>query len=189
MAQDIREMFKENREGEDIELKAGHKDRFLKRLDASLPQRKKTSFFKLKIAASLLLCLGLGGYLLTTYTNEGTIGEENDGSPSIKQISLGDLSPDLKRVENYYVSSISLELSRLELTDENKDLIDSFMKRLEELDQEYKVLTKELNDIGPNDQTISALIKNLQLRLELMHKLKVKLNELKSSENEKSPII
>jgi predicted RNase H-like nuclease (RuvC/YqgF family) len=98
--------------------------------------------------------------------------------------SLGDLSPDLKKVENYYVANINLELSRLEVSGENKALVDDYMKRLSELDEEYKMLNIELNEIGPNDQTISALIRNLQLRLQLLQKLKQKLNQLKSSENE-----
>jgi hypothetical protein len=42
----------------------------------------------------------------------------------------------------------------------------------------------ELNQLGPNDQTISALIENLQLRLQLLQKLKKKLNELNTSKNE-----
>ena len=98
--------------------------------------------------------------------------------------SLGDLSPDLKKIENYYVANINLELSRLEVSDENKGLVDDFMSRLSELDKEYQRLNTELNEIGPNDQTINALIKNLQLRLQLLQKLKLKLDQLKSSENE-----
>ena len=98
--------------------------------------------------------------------------------------SLGDLSPDLKKIENYYVANINLELSRLEVSNENKALVDDYMRRLSELDKEYKRLNIELNEIGPNDQTINALIKNLQLRLQLLQKLKLKLDQLKSSENE-----
>ena len=58
------------------------------------------------------------------------------------------------------------------------------MDRLSELNLEYEDLNKELNELGPNDQTISALIENLQLRLELLQKLKKKLNQLKPSKNE-----
>ncbi len=58
------------------------------------------------------------------------------------------------------------------------------MERLTELNVEYKKLNEELNQVGPNDQTISALIKNLQLRLQLLQKLKEKLNEVQSSKNE-----
>ena len=71
-------------------------------------------------------------------------------------------------------------MSQLEISDRNKTLIDSFMERLEELNLEYKKLNNELNEIGPNDQTITALIKNLQLRLQLLHKLRDKLKELQS---------
>jgi hypothetical protein len=101
-----------------------------------------------------------------------------------KGISLGDLSPNLKKLETYYVANINLELSKLEISDENEMLIDSFMEHLDALNTEYKNLNEELNEIGPNDQTISALIKNLQLRLQLLQKLKKKLNELKTSKNE-----
>ena len=80
--------------------------------------------------------------------------------------------------------SINLELSQLEISDKNKTLIDSYMERLEELNMEYKKLNTELNEIGPNDQTITALIKNLQLRLQLLHKLRDKLKELQSQGTE-----
>ena len=75
-------------------------------------------------------------------------------------------------------------MAQLEVSDENKLLVDGYMERLAELNTEYQLLTKELNTIGPNDQTISALIQNLQLRLQLLKKLKEKLTELKSSKNE-----
>jgi hypothetical protein len=63
-------------------------------------------------------------------------------------------------------------------------MVDSFIERLAELNEAYGKLNIELNSIGPNDQTITALIKNLQLRLQLLQKLKIKLNELKLAENE-----
>jgi SMC interacting uncharacterized protein involved in chromosome segregation len=70
------------------------------------------------------------------------------------------------------------------VSNENKDIVDSFMDQLSELNDEYELLTLELNEMGPNDQTITALIENLQLRLQLLKRLKKKLNQLKSSKNE-----
>ncbi|HSI70275.1 MAG TPA: hypothetical protein VK941_08595, partial [Gillisia sp.] len=66
---------------------------------------------------------------------------------------------------------------------DNKALIDAFMLELEELDKEYQRLNAELNEAGPNEQTIEAMVANLQLRLELLLKLKNKLNEIKNSKN------
>ena len=54
------------------------------------------------------------------------------------------------------------------------------MEQLDELDNEYAVLNDELNTIGPTEATITALIDNLKLRLELLFKLKNKLKELKN---------
>lgn len=184
MSQDLREMFK-NSDTEIVQtMKDGHEQRFMKRIEMELPVTKGPSFPWFKIAASLIIMIGLGTYIFMNWNNpepvNTTIVEKNNHVPEEKGISLGDLSPDLKKVEDYYMVSINLELSQLEISDRNKTLIDSFMERLEELNVEYKKLNTELNEIGPNDQTISALIKNLQLRLQLLHKLRDKLKELQT---------
>lgn len=188
MGQDLREMFKRENKAGKFQMSEGHENRFLERLEAELPKRKKSSFYILKIAASILVLLSIGivsyKVLMGEDTIKTTVVEKNDPSKEKKGISFGDLSPNLKKVEDYYVTNINLELSRLQVSEENKILVDSFMDRLADLNTEYERLNMELNDIGPNDQTITALIKNLQLRLQLLQKLKGKLSELKSSKNE-----
>lgn len=187
MAQDLRRLFEEER-AKQYPMKTGHEKRFADRLDKALPQTKKRSFYTLRIAASVLILVSAGIFAYrqfyqeeipatTIITSEGPAEEEQG-------ISLGDLSPDLKKVEDYYVVNINLALADLEISPENKSLVDDFMKRLGELNKEYARLNNELNQIGPNDQTITALIKNLQLRLQLLQKLKSKLNEFKSIGNE-----
>ena len=187
MSQDLREMFREDRDRK-YSMKAGHEERFMNKLDEAMPAKAKPRFYFLKIAASLLLLFGIGAYFLINSGQEEPANtqlvEKQDEPDAQPGISLGDLSPDLKKIENYYVANINLELSRLKVSNDNKALVDSFMERLAELNEEYRLLNEELNTIGPNDQTIAALIQNLQLRLELLQKLKLKLNELKSSENE-----
>ncbi|MFS4494633.1 hypothetical protein [Maribacter sp. 2308TA10-17] len=188
MSQDLRELFKREREEQKHEMQQGHEDRFLRRLDEELPRKKNSSFFFLKIAATVLLLVTAGYFGFMKYSKGHTIKEiivdgKNEAQEE-KGISLGDLSPDLKKVENYYVANINLELSKLEVSDDNKGMVDSFMDQLESLNTEYLKLNEELNQIGPNDQTISALIQNLQLRLQLLQKLKKKLNNLNTSKNE-----
>jgi len=51
--------------------------------------------------------------------------------------------------------------------------------KIAELTKEYKLLTKELNIKGVNDDTIDALIRNLQLRLQLLQRLKKQLKQIK----------
>ncbi|MEM9143575.1 MAG: hypothetical protein AAGA86_11350 [Bacteroidota bacterium] len=187
MGQDLRELFKKEREAGGPKMKSGHKARFAERLAAEIP-RRKTVWYPYKIAAAVLLFLGVGVFIYSLSTGKGLetprVVQKNLEPKEDGGISLGDLSPDLKKVEEYYMASIDLELSQLEVSKDNRMLVDSFMERLGDLNSEYKRLNTELNEMGPNDQTINALIKNLQLRLELLQKLKSKLSELKSSKNE-----
>lgn len=192
MSQDLRDLFKKDNSESLTKMKSGHEERFLEKLDEELPKTKKPFSQFWKVAASVMVLLGVGLYFFTKGEIEpsGTKMVDTDvPTKEVKKFSLGDLSPDLRKVEDYYVSTINFELSKLELTEENQGLVDSYLEQLSELDEEYEKLNIELNEIGPNDQTINALVKNLQLRLQLLQKLKIKLNELKSSENEQDNII
>lgn len=193
MAQDLRKMFEKERKENTFRMEKDHEARFLARLDAELPEQnqsqRKTDYKWLKIAAAVVVLFGLGVYFFNASNPDipgpnDQIVDTTDKSGQVPSISLGDLSPDLKKIESYYVSNINLELSELDFSEDNKELIDGYMEQLSELDNEYKALNNELNSLGPNDQTINALIKNLQLRLQLLQKLKSKLNQLKSSKNE-----
>jgi hypothetical protein len=187
MARDLRELFEQEQKNEQFVMNEGHEKRFMDLLDKEMPQQRKSSFRILKIAASIVVLIGIGTLFMLNREDtpiKTTIVDKDPGVESKTGISLGDLSPDLKKVENYYVANINLELSKLNVSDDHKELVDSFMDRLAELNMEYKNLNEELNQLGPNDQTIAALIKNLQLRLQLLQKLKEKLNEVQSSKNE-----
>jgi len=187
MARDLRKLFEEEQKEEQFVMNEDHEKRFMELLEKELPKQKKSSFFILKIAAAILVLVSVGTVFFMGMEDskiKTTIVDKNPGVEAKTGISLGDLSPDLKKVENYYVANINLELSKLNVSGDNKELVDSYLERLAELNIEYKNLNEELNQIGPNDQTISALIKNLQLRLQLLQKLKEKLNEVQSSKNE-----
>ena len=193
MAQDIRDLLKGENPGK-AKLSKGHINRFEAMLDKEMPQ-EKNSFSWLKIAAIALVLLSVSffGYqYLSDFTgdinntNTNPIVEVDKKDTEIpNQISIGDLSPDLKKVEDYYMAGINLQLASLKIGPENKELVDGYMSQLSILDKEYKKLNLELNKEGPTEATITALIDNLKLRLELLFKLKNKLNEFKTQENEK----
>lgn len=192
MARDLRALFAKERKEKTYSMKEGHEHRFSALLDSEMPVNPKVKkfngFFWMKIAASVIITIALGTYFFSQKRSAGVIEETEVVEKTSKEnnnqgISLGDLSPDLKKIESFYVANINLELSALEFNDENKAIVDGYMERLSELDKAYHNLNEELNNIGPNDQTINALIKNLQLRLQLLQKLKSKLNQLKSSKN------
>ena len=181
-------MFESERK-RDFPMPEGHEDRFEARLGEAFPQKRTRPFFWLGIAASTVALLGLAFWMFRQDPllpeGEGTLVEQQtDSVASPSSFSLGDLSPDLKKLEQYYTASINLELAGLDISEDNREVADTFISRLSDLNTEYEQLSEELNEIGPNEQTITAMIKNLQYRLQVLLKLKEKLNELKSSKNE-----
>ena len=193
MARDLRELFEKEREEKRFKMKEGHEERFFSKLDRELPKnppKKKVFSLWMQIAASVVVAVGLSFYYFSSHEGpvdsdeKVTVVDRDNPNIGVQGISLGDLSPDLKKIETYYTTNINLQLSELADDPGNKELVDSYMDRLAELNKEYQRLNEELNELGPNDQTINALINNLQLRLQLLQKLKSKLNQLKSSKNE-----
>ena len=201
MAQDIRQLF-ENATEEVTKPPQGHKARFEAKLDETFGSSKTTdsqsthTFMWLKVAAIAIVFLSVvyvGYQQLSKPDNPVEVVEvpkqNTETNTNVAKITLGDLSPDLKKVENYYLTGINVQLASLKIKDENKELIDGYMQQLSELDKEYKRLTLDLNEVGPTEATITALIDNLQLRLELLFKLKNKLKELKNQKDETTTII
>lgn len=181
MPKDLREMV-QNEPIHNGELSKNHRRKFENRLHKEMHSGSLTKFQFLKIAASFLLIVGLGSslYYFSNYDLEST--------NSVAKIeSLGSISPELKKIENYYLASIQTEISNIEETPENKELLNGYFEKIGELTKEYKVLTEELNSEGLNEKSINALIENLQLRLKLLYQLQEQLNELKNiniTENE-----
>ncbi|MEH6405642.1 MAG: hypothetical protein V7767_00020 [Leeuwenhoekiella sp.] len=184
MAQDIRDLMKKDLGVPRESLKAGHEKRFEAKLNASLgfEQKQKTNnYLWLKIAAVLVVIIAVGGFLLNNPLQQQTspVVTTTADNTQEENVQLSDLSPQFKQVEDYYLASINVELAQLQITSENKALIDSFMTQLEELNNEYKRLNSDLVEVGVNEDTVAALIDNLKLRLDLLFKLKDKLTELK----------
>ena len=188
MAQDLRNLFKEEQKKSQLRMSEGHEARFLKKLDAALPEETsvKNRFSIFYIAASIVVLIGmaLGAYQFfnNSETIENQIVDSDQPTNERELKSLGDISPDLKKVEDYYLANINLELSKVKLTPDNKELFDSYVVRLAELNDEYKRLSVELTENGPNELTVSALIDNLKLRLDLLYRLKEQLSDLNASE-------
>ena len=194
MEQDIRELLRNAPEAE-LKLPEGHEARFEIKLDMhGQKESRRNYFFFLKIAAAVVVFLGLG-YTVYNYLDTPTIdgtelaeeGQQQDSEET--PLSLGDLSPDLKKVEDFYTAGIQVQLASIQENPENEELIEGYKKRLQELDAEYERLTLQLNKVGPTEATINALVDNLKLRLELLFKLKNKLKELKNQENDAFEIV
>ncbi len=199
MARDIKKMF-ENYTPEPSELPAGHKARFEAKLDRifseNISEEKNTSIPWLKIAAVAIVFFAVSffGYQQLSKTDPKIAEDSNnivveDNAEKLQnndapKLTLANLSPDLKKVEEYYITNINVQLASLKITNENKELVDGYMQRLAALDKEYTSLNAEMSKVGPTEATVTALIDNLKMRLDLLFKLKSKLKELKNQNNE-----
>lgn len=187
MLQDIRDTLKDFKV-EKGTLTNNHSKKFEALLMQKLhtKQSKTTQYKKLSIAAAILLLIAVA----IQNPLEKKIENLNDTKTSLvtEEISLGSISPEFNTIEIYYTNSINLVMSDLRVTDANEEILAGYLSKIKELAQEYKALTKELNTKGINDNTIDALIQNLQLRLQLLQRLKKQLKNLNTHSNENTII-
>ena len=179
MKQDLRELFRKERERQKPVLRDGHKERFAALLEEELPQGRETNrFLFFKLAASVVILLGIGWLFYPTsaldpvqQVVESSMDMEQETVPD-KVFDLQEIAPEFEKIENFYLASLNLELANLEVNDRNRGMIDSFMDQLAGLDKEYQHLNQELFEYGANSQTLEAMINNLQFRLELFKHVK-----------------
>ena len=180
MARDIRDLFKEAQVAHE-DMPKHHEARFLEKLEAAFPEEKPQPFsFKwFNVAASVVLLIGLS---FGAYKFMAPVNSHDDTPVTVaKTKTLGDISPDLKKVEDYYLASINLELSKIKPTADTKAVFDGYLEQLEALNIEYKKLSVELTENGATELTITALIDNLRFRLSLLYRLREQLQTLNAS--------
>lgn len=197
MAQDIRDLLRADKDAlSEPMIQDGHEVRFLSRLDeAFIETPKKSTMSWIRVAASVVVIIATAMIGYTTFnsnsvsttenqvvdvntTKNATIEFTNNVSP------LAKVSPEYEKAENYLLTSIKFELSQIDIDNSNKELVEGFMMRLEDLDKEYKRLSTELIQVGANMQSVEAMIGNLTLRLTLLKRLKDKLKELESIDHD-----
>ncbi len=180
MGKDIREMFRE--EEKKVFLPKDHRKEFKKKLMKELHQKHYNEFYAIKIAVAVLLIFSLGfwGFQYTSRgeKGQGMVQSQSKKDPNVS--SIADISPDLKRVEDFYSVRINYQLSKIRITDENKELLKIYFSQISELQKEYDDLNKQLGNEEISEKVIDAIIENLQLRLELLLSLKKKLKILEN---------
>jgi len=177
MKVDIKEKLK--KEKMERELSNDHRSVFEKKLQKELHSSSGGTFQYLMIAASVVLLFTMGYLFTLTQDSPSEIIE----TPSAK-VSLEEFSPELKKIETYYLTAINLELANLEVTDANKLVLQEYFRKMNTLTNEYKLQSEQLEINKIDEELINNLIDNLQMRLQLMIELKKELKKLKSKENE-----
>jgi hypothetical protein len=158
----IEDIIRNNRDlFEDKEPSEGHFDRFSVKLEIRCHARAKRSIVPYLLRAAVVTLLVT---LSSLWTWDHFI---RTGS---SRMTLGQVSPQYKEVENYYLHQVSLMEGEITNTDLNNNpgQKNMLIKEMKSMDSVYVSLQKELKT-NPNDERIiNAMIEHYQTKLEVM---------------------
>ncbi|WNW02230.1 hypothetical protein RRF68_02070 [Tenacibaculum sp. HL-MS23] len=164
MEDKLHQFFDEN-DFDIFEPHSGHSDRFQRKIETHKKQQKPPIFW-ISIAASIVLILGF---------HIGNSQQQNS-------YDLADVSPKMAEAQSFFVSTINQELKELEQyrNIETETIIEDSLNEIEELEDHYKSLVKELTKNENKRQVIQKMIGNYQQRLNVLERLLLQLEQQKN---------
>ncbi|AWI26397.1 anti-sigma factor [Flavobacterium pallidum] len=151
----------------------GHHQRFMERLEGHQRNKKRFPYTTvLSIAASIVVLLG--------------IWISFNPMPSDKPMAK--LSAENRETQEYFTHVIHKELASLKAASspETKPILDDAFRQLQELDNDYNKLMKELSEKGENKQIIHAMITNLQTRISFLERVETQIDRIKQFKSKSS---
>jgi hypothetical protein len=172
----IEEIIRSNRDFfGDEEPSKGHVERFERKLELRFHARGavKRSIVPYLLKAAVVT-------LLVTLSSLWTW--DHFIRPDRNRMTLGDVSPQYKEVENYYLHQVNLMESEIKTIDlnnpEQKEMLEKEMKNM---DSVYVQLQKDLKANPDDERIINAMIEHYQTKVEVMNYI---INQLKVIRNE-----
>jgi cytochrome c-type biogenesis protein CcmH/NrfG len=171
----IDELIRENKDFfEDAEPSKGHMERFTAKLELRFQkQAPKRSIVPYLLRAAVVT-------LLVTLSSLWTW--DHFIRPSSSRMTLGQVSPQYKEVENYYIHQVNMmegEIVNIDLQN-NPEQKKELMQEMKSMDSVYVSLQKELK-ANPNDERIiNAMIEHYQTKLEIMNYIVSQLQTIKN---------
>jgi hypothetical protein len=173
---DIEEIISSNKNlFEGAEPSDGHFEKFTRKLEKRFHKSSRTiSIVPYLLRAAVVV-------LLVTLSSLWTW--DHFIRPGSQRMALGDVSPQYKEVENYYVHQVSImegEIINIDLENDPQQK-EIFLQEMESMDSTYIQLQKELK-ANPNDERIiNAMIDHYQTKIDVMSYI---LNQLKATRSE-----
>jgi hypothetical protein len=159
----IESIIRENKDFFEQEPSNGHMERFNRMLEEkfrkSAPKRSIVPYLLRAAVVTLLVTLSS----LWVW--------DNFLSPDSRRMTLGDVSPQYREVENYYIHQVNMmegEIKDANLIT-NPDQKEMLLKEMRSMDSVYVSLQKELK-ANPNDERIiNAMIEHYQTKVDVMN--------------------
>jgi hypothetical protein len=160
---------------EDKEPSEGHFERFNRKLEIKFQQqvvKRSIVPYLLKAAVVTLLVT-----LSSLWTWDHFI------RPGSSRMTLGQVSPQYKEVENYYIHQVNMmegEIVNVDLKN-NPEQKEMLIKEMKSMDSVYVSLQKELKANPDDERIINAMIEHYQTKVEIMSYI---VNQLKTIRND-----
>jgi hypothetical protein len=171
----IEDLIRNNKDFfEDAEPSNGHFERFNRKLEVrfqvTAPKRSIVPYLLRAAVVTLLVTLS------SLWTWDHFI---RSGS---SRMSLGQVSPQYKEVENYYIHQVNMmegEIVNIDLKNNPEQKV-MLLKEMKSMDSVYVSLQKELKANPDDERIINAMIEHYQTKLEVMTYI---VNQLKTIRN------
>lgn len=149
----------------------GHELRFMDRLENN--SSKQNGIFWRRVAISVAAAIALlSGIFLLTYS----------GAKNTETKEVATVSKEVRETQLYFTNIIRTEMAKIEReesTPETKKIVRDALYRMEDLEKDYKRLTKELTEKGEDKKIIHAMITNLQIRISFLEEVLIKIDNIK----------
>jgi len=159
----LKKYIRKNRDSfDEKEPLEGHFDRFRKKMENRKPTRKVNLF--MVGAAAAIAGLILTGSLSLIYNNSALSNYNKN------ELSLSNISPELKEVESYYQSQINVRYNQINTLKEKSspEVKAEINKTFVDMDNGYYSLKKDLSQSPKQERIVSAMIEQYQTRIEML---------------------
>lgn len=134
-------------------------------VEKNLPRKRIRMYRVLRMAAAVLLILGLGIVI-------GRFA----GQPSKTELALSDISNEYAELEDFYTQKINQKINLLK----DREPDERALADIKELEQEFETLKRELNATNAEDeQIIQAMIENYRTKIDILERVLNRTNHLK----------
>ncbi|MBU8892076.1 MAG: DUF3379 domain-containing protein [Bacteroidales bacterium] len=172
----IEEYIRKNRSNLDVDKP--DEDYLWNKISHSVNKPKKQKrFFALKIAASVIVVVGLSllTYQITTLRNN-------------QQLILAKIDPELAKQEAQFQNQIKTYYQVLQKSSYNEDLLTTNFKDLEYIDTLINQYSEDLAVNGPNPRLLNSLMDLYQKKIRLLDRMLNEIEKDKNYENNKTNI-
>ncbi len=152
------------------------KETVWKGIDQKLHRNKvRRLFIRISMAASILIIVGITT-LMTTVNR----------TPKYITDYYCEVSAELSETEFYFANLIEEKKQQIDYEDiSSKQLFQPFFNEIEELDNQYEQYKKDIDKYGFQEELIRAIIETQQQKLDVLNRLLLEIQKIKSYENRK----